>query len=168
METDRISEPRMIQGSPLKSNRQTVLHWYRLFIPASLCEAFHQNRPLREVQHIQPHLLPRSQTETEREIKRNMWHPTFPTHQHMIFTQGNIDTYAYLGFRLYSHPFLWFTHVNGGVRFQIQAVWCFCGLVFLLICWTQMNNPKALQGWITMFPSLEAGVPHGVAMSIAL
>lgn len=35
-ETDRISEPRMIQGSPLKINRQTDLHWSRLFISASL------------------------------------------------------------------------------------------------------------------------------------
>lgn len=37
LETDRISEPRMIQGSPLKINRQTALHWSRLFISASLC-----------------------------------------------------------------------------------------------------------------------------------
>lgn len=70
METDRISEPRMIQGSPLKINRQTVLHWSRLFISASLCEAFHQYRLLHEVQHIQPDPLPQSQT--ERELKKSM------------------------------------------------------------------------------------------------
>lgn len=35
-ETDMISEPRMVQGSPLKINRQTVLHRSRLFICASL------------------------------------------------------------------------------------------------------------------------------------
>lgn len=35
-ETDMIWEPRMVQGSPLKINRQTVLHRSRLFISASL------------------------------------------------------------------------------------------------------------------------------------
>lgn len=162
METDRISEPRMIQGLPLKINRQTVLHWSRLFISASLCKAFHQIRLLRKVQHTQLHRLPQSQTERERRREACdilLSTTTVLAHQ-CIFTQRNIR--AHLEFRPCSEPFLSFRRVNGGVRFQMQAIWWLCGLLFSLICWTQLNNPKALQGWITMIPSLEAGSPKGV------
>lgn len=67
-ETDRISEPRMIQGSPLKINRQTGLHWSRLFISASLhVRPFISAGFCRKSTHIKRVLIPQRQTERERE-----------------------------------------------------------------------------------------------------
>lgn len=112
METDRISEPRMIQGSPLKINRQTVLHWSCLFIPASFCEAFHQNRLLRKVQHMQPHLLPQS-----------------PPEKHVTSYFPNTSTYD-LNTGKYGHRCI----------FEIQTLLTTFSVVYTCERWSKVSN----------------------------
>ena len=77
METDRISEPRMIQGSPLKINRQTVLHSSRLFISASLCArpAISAQSPARKVRtHTHTHTHRGHYFQTQKGKKEDIMH----------------------------------------------------------------------------------------------
>ena len=93
METDRISEPRMIQGSPLKINRQTVLTFVSpIYFCITLCEARHQHTKsdLASVTHTHTH------THTQRTVceKKKILCILRIEHLCIFISGGSADSHA--------------------------------------------------------------------------
>lgn len=159
METDRISEPRMIQGSPLKINRQTVPHSSRLFISASLCA-----RPVISAQSP-------AGTHTEDIISR----PKRKKEDIMHIKNAaplHIYQWSFCWFSCRDHTYIlylwlqlggdlsWILHVdsfvNTGAWFSDAADVMF--LYFSVSHWTKLT-PQGLQCSVLVVPDVGAGGP---------